>query len=359
MTAIGCALPANVVSQAEAASLAAEFIHDERRRGLVEGLYRRTGVRQRSVVVPDGAQQAAAAPAQRFFAPAQQPDDRGPTTAERMQYYEAHAPALAELACRRALGRTDVEASQITHLVTVSCTGMAAPGVDLELVQRLDLPAGVARSHIGFMGCHGMLNSLRVARGFAQADPTARVLVSSVELCSLHLQYTSDPQQIVANALFADGAAATVVQAAQPGQTGWTLVAQGSQIVPETADLMSWRIRDHGFEMTLSPRIPDVIAAQLKPWLSQWLQSSGYRLQDIRNWAIHPGGPRILRACAEAVGFDPKLLEPSRSVLAEHGNMSSATVLFILERLRSMSAEGPCVLLAFGPGLTIEAALLV
>jgi predicted naringenin-chalcone synthase len=192
-----------------------------------------------------------------------------------------------------------------------------------------------------------------------EADADAVVLLCSVELCSLHLYYGWDPEKVVANALFADGAAALVATArpAHP-EPGLHLLATGSTVIPDTADLMHWQIGDHGFEMGLSPRVPEAVAGQLRPWLERWLQPRGHRLADIASWAVHPGGPRILQVCGAALGLEPHQLAVSQAVLQEHGNMSSATVLFILDRLRRAAAPGPCLGLAFGPGLCAEVALL-
>ena len=302
---------------------------------------------------------------QSFYPPAKDAEDGGPTTAERMERYERHAGELAIQAARNALEQAEIEPSRITHLVTVSCTGFGAPGVDLELIRGLELPASTARNHIGFMGCHGALNGLRISRAFADSDPRARVLTVAVELCSLHQQYGWQPDRIVANALFADGAAA-IVGGGTPAKPrshddappAWQVVANGSLVLPDSEDAMSWRIGNHGFDMTLSPCVPDMVRQSLKPWLAEWLKSQNRSLEDIASWAIHPGGPRILTACGEALDLSPGLLEPSREILARFGNMSSPTVLFILKELMRAEADRPCVALAFGPGLTIEAVLL-
>jgi predicted naringenin-chalcone synthase len=276
-----------------------------------------------------------------------------------MAAFARHAPPLALAAVRAALADAAMAAPRITHLITVSCTGFQAPGVDLELISQLGLDAGVQRTHVGFMGCHGALNGLRVAQAFVEADAEAVVLLCSVELCSLHLAYGWDPEKVVANALFADGAAALVATArpARPSP-GPTLLASGSTVIPHTAALMHWQIGDHGFEMGLSSRVPEAAGSQLRPWLERWLQPRGLQLADIATWALHPGGPRILQVCGAALGLEPHQLAVSQAVLQEHGNMSSATVLFILDRLRRAAAPGPCLALAFGPGLCAEVALL-
>ena len=154
----------------------------------------------------------------------------------------------------------------------------------------------MSRTNVGFMGCHGALNGLRVARALSLANPGEAVLVCATELCSLHHQYTDDPQQIVANSLFADGSAAVVLRSAEAsdniaGQAGWTLLGSSSCVLSESTDMMSWRVGDHGFQMTLSAQVPEVIRKQLKPWLESWLATKQLTLADIASWAVHPGGP--------------------------------------------------------------------
>ncbi len=379
---LGTAVPEHFISQAEAAELAAQFCCEtDQQARLLATLYRRTGVRTRhSVVLEDSTSGSPAR--QSYYPPATGTDDSGPTTSSRMQSYESAAGRLATVAVRRALEAAEAAASDITHLITVSCSGFFAPGVDIELIESLELNPQVARTHIGFMGCHGAMNALRVAQSITQADPDAVVLLCAVELCSLHQQYGWDPEQVVANALFADGAAAIVAEAAglpnwdpltgrprgnertqadeaSRHRTGeWELLASGSYIVPNSRQMMSWRIGDHGFEMTLSPQLPDLILRELRPWLIDWLQPLGLTPDNVDFWGVHPGGPRVLSAVEQAAELSSDQSQPSRNILARYGNMSSPTVLFILEELSQSAEAGHCVLLAFGPGIAIEAALL-
>jgi predicted naringenin-chalcone synthase len=292
-----------------------------------------------------------------------------------MSRYACEALPLAERAAVGAFDQSGAARSSVTHLVTVSCSGFGAPGWDIGLVDRLHLRRDVARTHVGFMGCHGAFNGLRVAHAFGQASSESVVLVVAVELCSLHQQYGWEPDRIVSNALFADGAGAVIGArrrsvnasdalakndaASAMDHSAWSLVASGSYLVPDTYDAMTWHIGDHGFEMTLSPRVPELIQQCLRPWLENWLASQGTTLDRIGSWAVHPGGPRILSATAESLNLPAEALAVSREVLKEHGNMSSPTVLFLLERLRERNAPLPCVALGFGPGLTIEAALFM
>ena len=264
-------------------------------------LYRQAGVRRRHSVALTGPGDGQTLH-QSFYPQADSSDDRGPGTMARMQMYEKEAGPLGTLACAQRIAAAEVDPREITHLVSVSCSGFCAPGCDLAIASELGLPADVARTHVGFMGCHGALIGLRVARAFTDANPDAKVLLCAVELCSLHHQYGWNPDQVVANALFADGAAA-VVGTGRPAADGsrLTLRASGSTIIPETRDLMGWRIGNHGFEMNLSPRVPEVISTQLKGWLEGWLGENETVLNDVGAWAIHPGGPRIIQACRSSL----------------------------------------------------------
>ena len=358
---IGTASPARQIAQADAARLAAGFANAEPggERALA-AIYRQTKIRSRgSVLLEDPGDDAFA---QSFFPPAVTAAEVGPTTGERMARYAAEAGSLAIAAARRALDDAGVSPGAVTHLVTCSCTGFANPGVDLELVAALGLSARVARTNVGFMGCHGAFNALRVAAALGAQDAAGVVLVACVELCSLHFQYGARSDLVVANSIFADGAAAVVGRAAGGAGRGrgWRLERQWSQILADSGDDMGWTIGDHGFEMNLSARVPTVIGRQLPGILAEALADVGLAVADVGSWAVHPGGPRVLAAAAEALGLDRAALDASWDVLGGHGNMSSATILFVLDRLLvpgSGAAEGPCVALAFGPGLSVEVAL--
>jgi len=382
---IGTAVPDEFVTQDDAAHHAVEtWGSGAGRTATIPALYRRSGVRTRHSVVLEASTNGEPA-RQSFYQPAKVGPREGPSTADRMQCYEAQATDLAVRAARAAIDDAGLGPESIAHLVTVSCSGFSAPGIDVGMIERLRMRRNVTRTHVGFMGCHGAFNALRVASALSEGDAANYALVCCVELCTLHQQYTTDPQQIVANALFGDGAAALVGGApeshsnatasdvnvaaeASVGQNGarrhvWHVLDQRSIVLPDSEDLMSWRVGDHGFVMSLSPRVPEMIRGSLRPWMADWLADHRLAIDEIGSWAVHPGGPRILTACAESLGLDRAMLETSRQVLARYGNMSSPTVLFILERLRDEHLSGgnrqlPCVALAFGPGLTIEAALI-
>ncbi len=359
---VGTALPPTSVTQAEAVQVAKMICcrgGDEAE--LLPTLYRQTGIASRHLafdpqVVRDILQGTTESGS--VFLPRGGDRDFGPTTGQRMEHYVKEAGPLAMRAARQALDESRVPPSALTHVVTVSCSGFRAPGVDIELIKNLGLSPTIERTHVGFMGCHGALNGLRVAQAFTGSSLHARVLLCAVELCGLHYHYRWDPKKMVSNALFADGAAAVVgVPPTAAPADAWQATASGSCLFPDSEYAMTWNIGDHGFEMTLSTRVPDLLVRYLRPWLEEWLGQNHLRLSDVASWAIHPGGPRILTAIAEALGLDKEATKVSWEVLAACGNMSSPTVFFIIERLRARHAPRPCVALGFGPGLVAEAAL--
>ncbi|MCY2967292.1 MAG: type III polyketide synthase [Planctomycetota bacterium] len=321
-------------------------------------VYRRSGIDRRYSVLLDNGDPGIAG-RQSFYPPRVTAEDKGPTTAQRMARYETESPPLAVEAARRALCEADCDPASLSHLVTVSCSGFASPGYDFALIRELGLSAGITRTNVGFMGCHGALIGLRTAGAFARAEPGSRVLMCAVELCTLHQQYGWDPQQIVAGGLFADGAAAVVGWVEPDDAAGWGVVRHGSVVLPNSEECMGWRVGDTGFEMRLTPEVPDQVARHLGDWVKSWLAESGLSLADVKSWAVHPGGPRVLTASAESLGLPTTALATSHAVFREYGNMSSPTIVFILERLKKEAAATPCVALAFGPGLSIEAALIV
>lgn len=378
---LATATPKYRLEQAQAASLAESICcKTDRHLRLLPKLYRRSGVDHRcSVLLQPAAAMATqqarvpAVPAsaepgkvphehltQSFFEAPQYADDRGPTTAQRMQMYERYAPELAAEAVTRAISSCPWTADEITHLITVSCTGFSAPGIDHSLIRTCGLNPAVQRTNVGFMGCHGAINGIRVAKAFADTDPDARVLLCAVELCTLHQQYGWSPDRIVSNSLFADGAAAIVGSSDEDEGTSPQVLATGSFVINDTAELMTWHVRDNGFEMSLAPQVANAIRSSLMPWLESWLNIYGLKIPDVNSWDVHPGGPRILSAVEQALSIQNGKLQESRDVLAEYGNMSSPTVLFILQRLLQFTESAtPCVMLAFGPGLSIEVALVV
>jgi alkylresorcinol/alkylpyrone synthase len=360
--AVATATPSHQLSQGNALAMTQRICCvDERQSRLASALYRKSGVQNRHTILPS-------TEAYRW-APVSQPTEIpmpnvGPSTQERMALYEQHALPLALRASSEALARAAIAADAITHVVTVSCTGFTAPGIDSGLIREMHLRLSTQRIHVGYMGCHGAINGLRVAHGIGHTDLRARILLCAVELCSLHYCFHWNSERMLGNALFADGAGAVVLGAEpdsllSPALGRWRLAATGSCLFPNTAEIMTWNIENHGFAMTISSRLPELIQEHLSAWLAAWLAENNLSVNDVQSWAVHPGGPKILEAVEMAMGINSDKIQVSRDVLCDFGNMSSATVLFILESLLDQGASAPCVMLGFGPGLVAEAALLL
>jgi alpha-pyrone synthase len=275
-----------------------------------------------------------------------------PNTARRMEAFERFAPKLMRCAVGK-LGLSEEERSAISHVIVTSCTGLYAPGLDIEVVNHLGLDSSVERTMIGFMGCYAAINALKAARHIVRSEPEARVLLLSLELCSLHMQETQDLEQLLSFLLFADGCSACMVSARPSGLGIDSFLALG---IPETSPLITWRIRECGFDMQLSGKVPGELCRALK--------NVGRRItadedpEAIELWAVHPGGRTILDAVEKGLSLPAEALAHSRDVLARFGNMSSATVMFVLQRImqRAQPGQRGCAM-SFGPGVTAETML--
>lgn len=265
-----------------------------------------------------------------------------PTTGERMKTYQREAPPLALSAVEKLREQTPLDG--VTHLIVTSCTGFYAPGLDIDILRATHLAPNVQRTLIGFMGCHAGLIGLRHAKQIVEADPQAVVLMVNLELCSLHLQQTARMDRLVSFLLFADGCAASFITA-RPG--GLRIDECASHLSLADAERMAWHIEDSGFAMTLDARLP----ARIR----QWFQSEAALTPARPLWAVHPGGRLILDSVQDACGLTDEQMHLSREVLRRFGNMSSASIMFILRDLLASGAAGPGRAVAFGPGLTVEA----
>ena len=272
-----------------------------------------------------------------------------PSTAARMNAYAEAAPPLALEAIADLSRQTGIDG--VTHLVVASCTGFIAPGIDQIIVSELGLDAGVERTLVGFMGCYAAVSALRVAYHIVRSDPLARVLVVTVELSTLHLQFTSEIEPLLAMLQFGDGAAAALVSA-QP--TGFAIGDQFAASIADSADLIRWTIGDTGFAMHLSGQVPAQIAHALVEGELRERMLRGLHAGDIDAWAVHAGGRSILDAVETALDLGPEALEESRGILARFGNMSSSTLMFVLADLLPNPQRRRGVALAFGPGLAAE-----
>ncbi|MDO8345808.1 MAG: type III polyketide synthase [Cellvibrio sp.] len=278
-----------------------------------------------------------------------------PSTQTRMQFYERHAFTLAT----RALDQLELNGT--THLITTTCTGFYAPGLDHQLIQHYGLRDNIERTAVGFMGCYAAINALKLARHIVRSEPQAKVLVLNLELCTLHLKTAGTLEEILSFAIFSDGCAASIVSA-QP--KGIEIKSFESVVLPDTADLITWRVGDQGFDMHLSGKVPGAIGSNLPQVLDTLLNSCPR--DDITHWAIHPGGRTVLDAVKAAAALDEPQLTESREVLRKFGNMSSATIMFVLQNMLNRASPvqslgqgleqglGEGLAMAFGPGLTVE-----
>ena len=327
---------------------AARLLRDRRSRLLFERMVGRSQIQRRwSCLAPAAPGCNESVDADGFYTLG-----RFPSTAARMARYERDAPALAAAAVAR-LGLGDA-ARDITHLIVTSCTGLSAPGIDLATVQRCGLDPSVERTVIGFMGCYAAITALKLARHIVRSDPAAKVLVLSVELCTLHLQETENLDRLLTFLLFGDGASAALVSA-EP--TGLALDGFNAVLVQQAADQITWNIGDFGFDMVLSGQVPGTITEALRTDAARVLKDVSADAIDM--WAVHPGGRSVLDAVEGAFGLGESALAGSRAVLRGYGNMSSPTVMFVLERLlreRQPAGARGCAM-AFGPGLTAETML--
>jgi predicted naringenin-chalcone synthase len=274
-----------------------------------------------------------------------------PGTADRMRIFEREAGELAV----RAVEGLDLGqgAGGVTHLLTTCCTGFSAPGFDLDVIARCGLDSGVERSMIGFMGCQAAVNALRLARHIVRSEPAARVLVVNLELCTLHLQERRELEPLLSFLVFGDGCAAALVSA-EP--VGLALDRFRTVLLPGTAELITWKIRELGFDMALSGRVPGAIGQGLRREAPAILDGAPAGAVDL--WAVHPGGRSVLDAVERALDLAPEALGASRRVLRRCGNMSSATLMFVLAEVLAEARSGQrgCAM-SFGPGLTAETML--
>ncbi len=387
---------------------------DERTRRIIKSIYSRSGIRKRHSVIHDFSD----GPGDPLFFDKNGDRLSPPDTRFRNDYYTREArPLFSRLAKQLIAHAPDFEINEITHVITVSCTGFFAPGPDFHVVRDLDLPGSTQRYHIGFMGCYAAFQGLKMAQAFCRSAPDAVVLVLCVELCTLHLQFHDNPDAIIAASVFADGGSGALVSARKPSgrnfesqlnsesQTstepeaisGFQNISEsdinpGSQVKTDSrsnsnfqapieilsfySDLtpngekdMAWTIGNEGFLMKLSTYVPEIIRSNIGPVLDNILKSADLTRTEIEHWAIHPGGRAILDNICDALQIPEEKISASRSILSDYGNMSSATILFVLKELaesmrrpdgqKGQKSETPQTVfgMAFGPGLTIESGL--
>lgn len=349
---IGTAVPPNDVHEAFARFVQG-FLTERRDQVLFQRMRSRAEIEHRwSYFEPIEDARGFVADSEGFYTPG-----AFPSTAARMARYEKCAPELA-LRAIRDLGLDD-ERGRLTHLVVASCTGFIAPGLDQLIVRALELDPGIERTVVGFMGCYAAVNSLRLAHHIVRSEPRARVLVVNVELCTLHFQQTTKLEELLSMLLFGDGASAALVTA---DESGIALLDFRSAAIEDSAETITWRIGDQGFDMHLSGEVPVRIARALSRERAREDDRGilrGKRASEYDLWAVHAGGRTILDAVETEFELDPLDLAWSRGVLRDYGNMSSATLMFVLQRIqraigREVAPGANGMALAFGPGLAAE-----
>jgi predicted naringenin-chalcone synthase len=325
--------------------------HDNRK---IKFLYRQGGIETRYSVIPDYSLPASE---WQFYSPTENLEPF-PKLEKRMQWYQQYAAPLSLDAIHKCIQK--FPGHTITHLITVSCTGMSAPGLDLELMGLLQLPAATFRTSVNFMGCYAAIHALKIADAFCKADKKANVLIVCTELCTLHFQKEHSMDNITSSMLFADGAAAILVTGNEETE-GLKINNFYSTVSLKGKKDMVWELSSKGFQMTLSSYVADIIEENFDGIVQKALAEANLGKEDITQWSIHPGGKKILEAVHKSLGFANGQLQPCYDILRDYGNMSSPTILFVLEKIveRINKNETNNIFgAAFGPGLTMETFIL-
>lgn len=358
MTAIGTATPPHALPQSRIADFmihAMQLGSDDARK--LRAVFRASGIETRHSVVEDYGRTSDF----NFFENSQGLEPF-PSTRRRLELYRRHALALSLDAVHRCLSRVpDLRRDAITHLVVVSCTGMYAPGLDIDLVKALGLNTSIARTCINFMGCYAAFNALKLAAAVCRSAPESRVLIVCTELCSIHFQKENTEDNLLANALFGDGSAAALVEAGPRSGISLELEEYHGDLATEGEHDMTWTVGDLGFEMRLSSYVPDIIRSGIRNLTRSLLSKIGRHPADISFYAIHPGGKKILETIESELGMGRDQNRFAYQVLRTYGNMSSPTVLFVIQalwqELTPADDQRRILSFAFGPGLTLESAL--
>lgn len=354
ISSIGTAVPKFQIKQENVVQfLCSKMEVSSEEEKFLQRIYRATGIDYRYSVLPDYNMNNRVST---FF-----PEPSGgayPSTSERMNLYQKNALPLALAAIDKCFSNSkSLNKDDITHVITVSCTGMYAPGLDIEIINAIGLNSNTSRTAINFMGCYGAFSGMKVAEAFCKANPKAKVLLVCVELCSLHFQNELNRGNIISNALFSDGAAAVVIEGEAGSSHNIELCDFYCDLVPDTNKEMAWHIGDGGFEMVLDSYVPKLIGNGIKQFTKTILSRNMLKIEDIDYFAVHPGGLNILKACKEALFISTDKIQSSYDILRQYGNMSSATFIFVLEQVLMASNyknKANIFGCAFGPGLTME-----
>lgn len=351
--AIGTAVPSHKLNQGEIVELVSEqLLLSPSKKRLLKSIYKATSIDTRYSVIRDISY---------LFPSIDEKSSSILSTQGRMAIYKEHALPLALSAIKQCMQQqTTKNTNDITHLITVSCTGMYAPGLDIEIVHQLQMGTTTKRTAINFMGCYGAFNALKVADDICRASTSAVVLIVCVELCSIHFQQTQDLDHFVSNAIFADGAGAALIQSSTDSKKNLCIEAFNCDLLPQTSEEMGWYIGDYGFDIVLKSYIHEILKSGIASFMNKLLKQEGIR--NVDHYAIHPGGIKILQACEAALGITKDKNVHAYNVMRKYGNMSSATIMFVLKELMDYltikNNQETIFSCAFGPGLTLESMLL-
>jgi alpha-pyrone synthase len=358
INAIGTANPANCIAQEDIASFMVRAMNlDQDNARKLKVIHKKSGIQFRYSVIDDYGKK-------KNFSFYNQDQTAGfsPSTSKRMELYRKHAAKLSYDAAKSCLEKSEISNESITHLICVSCTGMYAPGLDIDLVNLLELNTHINRTSINFMGCYAAINAIKLGHAICKAEETAKVLIVCAELCSIHFQNENTEDNMLANALFADGAAALLLSTVKTATTKIKLDSFYNEIAADSASDMAWQIGDTGFEMKLSAYVPQIIGDGISKFIDNLKKENGLAHQKVDHFVIHPGGKKILESIEAALHLSKSDNRHAYQVLEKFGNMSSPTILFVLklfiENLAKEEHDKNVLCLAFGPGLTLESMLL-
>lgn len=359
---IGTAVPEFKISQAVHHSILENANGLNRAERLIlKTVYNNSGIESRHSVLEEFGRNGE--PGNLIFHPAGKSDQV--SISRRMNLFEEYAPQLCIQAIDNCFSGNKISIKEVTHLVTFSCTGMSAPGLDIQLIEKLGLNRNIERMCINFMGCYAGISALRFANHIVSSDEKAVVLLSGVELCTLHYQKSNSHDQLMANAIFGDGAAAVLVTSSSylnSDTPKLSLHKFYSEFMPSGINDMAWRIGDYGFDIRLSTYVPELIHNNIASLIDRLFTDAGLQKNDIDWYAFHPGGVKILQACEKALNLQPSQNNYSYEVLRQYGNMSSVTILFVLKKYLENLTPSDCgkkiLACAFGPGLTMETMIL-
>jgi predicted naringenin-chalcone synthase len=328
------------------------YAFNEKERRTLKFLYHQSGISSRYSVLSDYSRE----PGDWTFYPPAENLEPFPSIEQRMKVFNHYAAGLSVSAIRNCL-ENQVDLAEITHLVTVTCTGLSAPGLDLQLMELLGLPKNIFRTSVNFMGCYAAIHALKLAASLCTSDPTAKVLIVCTELCTLHFQQQATTDNITSSLLFGDGSAAVLVTGDADKTSGFPMVGFYGEVMPRGKQDMAWELSSTGFMMTLSGFVPALIEEDFEMLVNSALARQGITREEITHWSIHPGGRKILEAIEKSLSLPKEKLDASYQVLRDYGNMSSPTILFVLKEILShldKTQKQKIFGAAFGPGLTME-----